>query len=328
MTNCELTEKVSLLIDGELSPAEASAVERHLLDCFQCQELRNDFLSLRREISSYSAPVDPEVQQAALAYVLRDSRDSNVVPIASRRRFAWPRFSAPAAAIAALLLVAITIGIVAMLRNRNSVGNLATEQSNSNRSVRTGSALPSSNPPNRQPQKSEQRKAGANPKKPGSRNKPPAERTAPRQIPPPRSFAPPNYAFAEPSTADLNSRPKASETLTLRHLQQAELLLRGFRNLRLGRGTASQRVTEIGDERRRAQGLVYQNIMLRREAEGSGDVQVAMLLDSLEPILLDIANLPARPSSTDVRTIQERVERKSLVALLQINSASVARAND
>ena len=69
-------------------------------------------------------------------------------------------------------------------------------------------------------------------------------------------------------------------------------------------------------------------MMLRREADASGDAQVASLLESLEPILLDIANLPANARPADVKTIKDRVERKNIVALLQVNSTALARALD
>jgi hypothetical protein len=81
-------------------------------------------------------------------------------------------------------------------------------------------------------------------------------------------------------------------------------------------------------ERKRAKQLVYQNMVLRREADASGDVQIASLLENLEPILLDIANLPAKPDEDAVRVIRDRVERKNIVALLQINSTALARALD
>jgi hypothetical protein len=69
-------------------------------------------------------------------------------------------------------------------------------------------------------------------------------------------------------------------------------------------------------------------MVLRREADASGDVQIASLLENLEPILLDIANLPAKPDEDAVRLIRDRVERKNIVALLQINSTALARALD
>jgi hypothetical protein len=113
--------------------------------------------------------------------------------------------------------------------------------------------------------------------------------------------------------------------MTAMHFDKAETLLLGFRNVRLNEpGTAE----EIAYERKRAQQLVYQNMMLRREADASGDVQTESLLESLEPILLDIANLPDKPDKDAVRVIRERVERKNIVPLLRVNSMALARALD
>src|SRR6185436_14604437 len=53
LMTCSFTEKISSLIDGELSPAEAREVERHLVTCAQCEEARADFLSLRSQIASF-----------------------------------------------------------------------------------------------------------------------------------------------------------------------------------------------------------------------------------------------------------------------------------
>ncbi len=68
--------------------------------------------------------------------------------------------------------------------------------------------------------------------------------------------------------------------------------------------------------------------MLKREADAAGDIQVASLLENLEPILLDIANLPKGAGTDDVRVINERVARKNIVVLLQVNSTVLARALD
>jgi hypothetical protein len=46
-------------------------------------------------------------------------------------------------------------------------------------------------------------------------------------------------------------------------------------------------------------------MILRREADASGDVQISSLLESLEPILIDIANLPDRPNEDAVRVIRQ-----------------------
>ena len=42
--SCYLTEKISLLIDGELPQAEAREIERHLVTCSECHQTREDFL--------------------------------------------------------------------------------------------------------------------------------------------------------------------------------------------------------------------------------------------------------------------------------------------
>jgi hypothetical protein len=113
--------------------------------------------------------------------------------------------------------------------------------------------------------------------------------------------------------------------MTAMHFEKSETLLRSFRNMRLNE---SGTTAEVAYERKRAQQLVVQNMMLRREADTSGDVQISSLLESLEPILIDIANLPDKPDEDAVRVIRERVERKNIVALLQVNSNALARALD
>jgi hypothetical protein len=45
------------------------------------------------------------------------------------------------------------------------------------------------------------------------------------------------------------------------------------------------------------------------------------LLGSLEPFLIDIANLPERPSKDDLSAIKERMRKKEILSALQIYSA-------
>jgi hypothetical protein len=97
------------------------------------------------------------------------------------------------------------------------------------------------------------------------------------------------------------------------HIERVQLLLRSFRNSRLV-GNRS----EIAFEKRLSRELLSQNMFLRRSAESSGKVSTAELLDSVEPYLLDIANLTERPSRYDVRTIRNRIEKNEIVAELQV----------
>src|SRR5258708_21221551 len=63
---CNLTERVSLLIDGELSHEEVSEIKSHIAACAICKQAQTDFLRLRREISAYECLQDPGRRQRAL----------------------------------------------------------------------------------------------------------------------------------------------------------------------------------------------------------------------------------------------------------------------
>ena len=302
--NCSFTEKISSLIDGELSTTEAREVERHLLDCGECQEVRADFLNLRSEIAGFETSVQPAVQNRALKKIL-------ATPLrAPASRFGWS-FGTPAIAFATLVIVAAIIGL------------LMYKSSNTNPIEQKQVAV---NAPTPVPAASVQPEPSPSPNK-GN------EQTAPRRSPSPA----PKRIVREPKPgeqfASIPSAPSAPEpvrsadaqTMTAVHFEKSETLLVAFRNVRLNDpGTAA----EIAYERKNAKQLVYQNMMLRREADASGDVQISSLLESLEPILIDIANLPDKPDNDAVRVIRQRVERKNIVPLLRVNSTALARALD
>ncbi len=298
--NCGFTEKVSSLIDGELSATAAREVERHLLDCNDCQQLRADFLSLRSEITSFETSLQPAVQNRALKKILGTERR------APARRLQWS-FGTQAAAFATLALIAAIIGLfVYQSSNRPA-------QQPQQVAVSTASPSPSASvEPSKEPAPESKDKEESTP-----RRTPPApvKRPLVREPKPGEQFA----SLPDPV------RSADAQTMTAMHFEKTETLLVAFRNVRLnGPGSA----TEVEYERKRAKQLVYQNMMLRREADAAGDVQISSLLESLEPILIDIANLPNHPNEDSVRVIRERVERKNIVPLLRVNSTALARALD
>jgi hypothetical protein len=125
----------------------------------------------------------------------------------------------------------------------------------------------------------------------------------------------PSSESAAPYTAESLRAAATDPSLRIgRHAERAERLLRSFRNARL---TDKDLTLEVADARRLSKRLLYSNIALRREAAGTGDLPVEGLLDSLEPILLDISNLPDRPSPDAVGSIKERIRRRQLVGVLQ-----------
>ncbi|MEJ7709002.1 MAG: hypothetical protein WKF84_03905 [Pyrinomonadaceae bacterium] len=76
-----------------------------------------------------------------------------------------------------------------------------------------------------------------------------------------------------------------------RHVEQAITLLSSFRN---ARPHEAKRGFDLAHEKRKSQKLIYQNVVLRREAANEGDVATESLLQNLEPILMDIAHLPEK----------------------------------
>lgn len=298
--NCGFTEKISSLIDGELSPTEAREVERHLLTCAHCAEARADFLNLRSQIAGFEASLPATVQNRALAKILAQRRERTASGFGVGLGWNW---GLGAVALASIAIVALIIGLV-FYRQPEHVA------------VQSPPPVPSPTV-----ERSDKPTPEAKPSPEAEQPKTETPRRAPVRKPPARDPKPGEQFAAIPESV----RPADAQTMTALHFEKAETLLRAFRNVRLNEPGSA---TEVGYERKRAQQLVYQNMMLRREADASGDVQVASLLESLEPILLDIANLPDRPDDDAVRVIRDRVERKNIVALLQINSTALARALD
>jgi hypothetical protein len=316
--NCEFAEKVSEYIDGELPSDQVLAVERHLLACGECQELRSDFMSMRSEISNY--PLRPISQlQPRLAQLVSPATASwadRLVAAFGAFTTQWRR-PLLAGALAVLLLV---LGLAIWLSRSPQKENLVAKDERKTESSKS-QATPS---PAVSPEQKEQPRNGTQ-KFDEPALVPPKFRLreAVTGLQPKRQPAlPKSEDVLEPDSeniaTNLSTRvgPADTETMTAQHVEQSELLLRSFRNLR----PQAKAGEELGHERRRAQRLFYQNVMLRREADSSGDVEVATLLQSLEPILLDIANLPQDAPGSEVRAIKDRVERQNLVALLQINA--------
>jgi hypothetical protein len=100
---------------------------------------------------------------------------------------------------------------------------------------------------------------------------------------------------------------------TQRHIEQAQNLLRSVRNLQVAEGADD---VDISYEKALSRRLLNENVILRRDAEMSGKFPVKTLLSSLEPLLIDIANLPDRTSADDLRVIKERVQKTEIVAAL------------
>lgn len=219
----------------------------------------------------------------------------------SWRRGGWMRLAAVAAAI--LVVVA---GFWIFKVQNNSVPN-PRETANAD-----------------QPQNHEKDQAAEQPaKEPDHVASAPAAATDPRKIRRTHSAEP--LADRPPDVADSDlvaeRQPMINPFIdvdTARHIERAQLLLRSFRNTS---DAGAQADPDLAYEKLRSRGLLSKNILLRRDAEAKGNMPAGELLGSLEPFLLDIANLPDRPSNEEVRSIKERMQKKEIVSALQVYSA-------
>ncbi len=75
---------------------------------------------------------------------------------------------------------------------------------------------------------------------------------------------------------------------------------------------------DVAYEKRLSKELLNENILLRRDADNGGNVPTERLLSTLEPYLLDIANLEDKPSTDEVRSITERMKKNEIIAALQV----------
>ena len=309
-----------MLIDGELSGAESREVQQHLSQCFECQKAQADFLGFRGQLGNYVPRVEPFSQTDALNRILNRKPAKVAARSTSRPAWTWS-FSPRLAAFATLILLAAIIGFVVYQSvNRKQAESLQAQAPKS-------APVQQSSPENASIRNPESKPTPVAPAPSPTPQRSPAPKVPVR--PRPNAPSEPNFATNRPQSNKpsilANVRASDTQTLTAMHLEKSELLLRAFRNLRPDDQNTTADVTY---ERKQAQQLILQNMMLRREADSSGDVQVASLLENLEPILLDIANLPKKPDADDIRVINERVERKNIVALLQVNSTMIARALD
>jgi hypothetical protein len=229
----------------------------------------------------------------------------------SRRVAWWPRL-AVAAAIIAMILAGLWV--VGQQRRETQSPEIAA-----------GYQLPA------QPQVNFETPASVNPKVPPVAPQPKSAggsivAVAPKRLPKPA----PEVEKQVPSP-ELESAPDTTiaatalqpltnpfvDVETAKHIERVQLLLRSFRNA----NDTDPANSDVAYEKQRSRALLYQNVVLRRDAEMKGNLPIQDLLGSLEPFLLDIANLPDAPTRDDVQPIKTRMQKKEIIAALQVYSA-------
>jgi Putative zinc-finger len=341
-------------VDGELNGRMAERLTSHLSTCARCAD---EFAELRREQEIYARyQRDIEITPAQWNIVrarIEQERDAQNVEARTRRpewfaaAYGLRRLFRPAfVAALALIAIGITAGIIYLnSRNRQSdvvvqtplrneiqtpleekrivtpdEGNesneaLAKDDKNAEENGAGGQMAAAVN--NSAMKDAKQKRAVVA----AASSKPSGNRTL-------KQSTPDSSAQFEEAVANGNNLitgvRRSSQEFTqdfdfeiARHAERAELLLRSFRNARTA---TSNRALDVSYEKAQSRKLLYQNIALRRDAAARGDQPSVELLNTLEPILLDIANLPKRVRRRDVRPIEQRMEKKEIVAALQVQT--------
>jgi len=286
-------------VDGEVGEHESERVRTHLLTCSSCE---NEFEALTAESELY-ARYDRELQISPAAWSGISARiAAEPSAIESRKRrdvrgwfaglFAVPRLGFAFGGALAVLVAMVVVGYL-YFRTQPDQRLLAA----GGNSVRVNGALIENR--------------GGEPEKNDKATKP-ENLSAPEQVVAgtgkPKYRAPllddPGVLFTDAAYSD-------GDTAT--HLDQAQKLLVSFRGL----PADDDDDIDVSYEKTESRRLLNENVVMRRDAEATGKFPTKSVLGSLEPFLIDIANLPDKAPASDIRQIKDRVQRTEIVAELR-----------
>ncbi len=96
------------------------------------------------------------------------------------------------------------------------------------------------------------------------------------------------------------------------HLERSERALVELTNVKVGPGI------DLGEQRERAARLAAANRVYRTSAQNAGEDSMALLLDQLERVLLEIANSPEAPAAAEFNRLWRCVEGSGLLIKLKL----------
>jgi Putative zinc-finger len=290
-------------VDGEVGEHESERVRTHLMTCSSCE---TEFEALTSESELY-ARYDRELQISPAAWNGISARIAAESPAVESRfqrdvrswfagLFAVPRLGFAFSGALAVLLAMVAVGYL-YFRTQPDQRLLTAGRSG----VRPGSS------PITKPVQGPGTNGG---EVNNSGNPPQTEPTVAKVNEPRRPRAipdDPGVLFTDTAYTDMEDRDTAS------HLDQAQKLLVSFRGLPVD----DDQEIDVSYEKTESRRLLNENVVLRRDAEMAGKFPTKSVLGSLEPFLIDIANLPDKAPAGDVRQIKDRVQRTEIVAELR-----------
>lgn len=292
---------LSEYMDGEASEHEAASVSAHLIACANCT---NEFEALTAEQEIY-ARYDRELEISPAmwnAIAARTAVEQRPVHKSNGREwlaglFAVPRFGMAFSGAAAVVLIAVVVGVMYLRMQPQP----QTPQQPSTTNLQAGGPQPVVTPGS----KTTRAIAPVAPQVPVE-DIATAPKT-PKHIERSRKTDDPGVLFKDVAYSDLAERDTAE------HIRQAENLLRSIRSLQESDDDVE---IDVAYEKAMSQRLLNENVVLRRDAETAGKFPTKELLGELEPFLIDIANLPDKTTPDKLRAIKDRARKTEIVAAL------------
>ena len=301
----ECLNLIEQYIDGEAPERDAEQVSAHLITCANCAR---EFETLTAEQEIY-ARYDHELEippsmwgVIAARTAVEDSAIGAKSQSGSRQwlagLFTLPRFGFAFSSAMAVLVVVVAVGIIYLRNHQDQNPPFIAGMNNANTLLtptKPTEATKSSaievdkplNPPSANPAKTSKVNSSARKKSVAGDQG--------------------GVLFTDAAYTDIEDRDTAS------HLEQAQNLLLSIRNIK----SDDDEEIDVTYEKSESRRLLNENIVLRRDAEMAGKFPAKSVLGSLEPFLIDVANLPDKAPAPDVRQIKDRVQKTEIVAELR-----------
>ena len=129
----------------------------------------------------------------------------------------------------------------------------------------------------------------------------------------------PNVAPAPPTLSADSRQRLLAETLA-EHLERSQRLFTELTN------ASPEQTASLAGEQRAAEELLSANRLYRTAAENGGREGVAALLNEMEPVLLELAHLPAEPQPADLEFLRRRIDAQGLLFKTRVASELLTRS--
>jgi len=294
---------LEVYLDGEAGERNNEPVREHLMKCASCTSAFEALTAENELFAHYDRELEisPAIWNGIEARIAAEGNGGAKSPSSFSQwfagLFAMPsfRFAMPAVALA---LIAIVVGV--------GYWRLVSQPQAPSDVARNDVPKPTNPKPIESPQQVLTSDKGA--KQGNERQESVAVAAPPRQSS--RKIHPP----IEQSEILLTGFSDLEDKDTASHLEQAEKLLISVRSIEM---TDDDQEVDVSYEKAESRRLLNENIVLRRDAEMAGKFPAKSVLGSLEPFLIDIANLPDKAPAKDLRQIRDRVQKTEIVAELR-----------